>query len=269
MSDASCNPFLLDEADCRAIVRLLAAVAVERGGLIAQKRRLVEGISDLVGADRYMWNVTRFVPDAPPIAVSLLHNWPEPAFAALSEWNYTRPDNEFNVALAHELATHGQRPYTRSMRQLAGPDWWEAEQRRSDAARRVGLSDTLFCAHPIPDQSNILSILGLARRAGGEPWTPREARLAHIVFSEVSWLHVAEVVPQEDGRTIAPLPPRQQTVLTLLIDGKVPKEIATSLGLSVNTVRTYVRDIYSHFNVSGRAELLRRFMTGDGGDRVK
>ena len=259
----------IDEQDVRAMVRLMANVAITPGGLMPQKRRLVEGLAELVGADRHMWNVTRWEPDGTAIALSLIHNWSEEQFAAVTEWNYTRPGNQVNMALANHLASAGEQAgsvWTRTMTQITESDWWERERRECDAARRTEMADQILCVQPVPGRQRIVSAIGLHRDVGRPKWTEREARIAHVVFTEVSWLHCAEATPKEDGTNILPLPPRQQTVLTLLIDGKVPKEIAASLGLSVNTVRTYVRDIYAHFRVSGRPELLRRFMTGNGGD---
>ena len=256
----------VDEQDVRAMVRLMADVAVTPGGLLPQKRRLVEGLAELVDADRYMWNVTRFDGVGPPVALSLLHNWSEHHFTAISEWNYQRPDARSNVAFAEMIREAAGRPWSRSLEQLTGADWWAQEQAACDAARRTEMGGAIFCCHPVPGRADTASMLGLHREQGRDPWTEREIRIAHVVFTEVPWLHAAEAVPEEDGTNVLPLPPRQQTVLTLLIDGKVPKEIASSLGLSVHTVRTYIRDIYAHFGVSGRPELLRRFMTGNGGD---
>ncbi len=263
---ADANKSLVDESDVRAIVRLVSHAARADGGLPGQKRRLVEGLADLIGADRFMWNVTRFDPDG-IAALSLLHNWSEAEFAAISEWSYQTPDNDFNRAVGQLISEQPGLPWTRTMEQVTSADWWQQQCALSEAARRMRSSTQLFCCHPIPSHPDTLSMLGLHRDEGRETWTAREARIAHIVFTEVAWLHADDAVPAEDGSGITPLPPRLQTVLTLLIDGRVPKEIAQSLSLSVHTVRTYIRDLYAHFDVSGRPELLRRFMTGDGGDR--
>ena len=66
---------------------------------------------------------------------------------------------------------------------------------------------------------------------------------------------------------LMPLSPRLRTVLGLMMDGQTAKRIAFHLELSEHTVRGYVQDIYRHFGVNGRAELMRRFMVGDGRDR--
>ena len=52
------------------------------------------------------------------------------------------------------------------------------------------------------------------------------------------------------------LTPAQRRVYEELLKGRSEKEVATALGIGVNTVHTHSRAIYSTFNVSSRAELL-------------
>lgn len=259
---------VLAEEDVRAIVRLLAKVAIVSEGVMAQKRCLVEGLAELLDADRYMWNVTRYEPGLAPVALSLVHNWSDEELAAHAHWNYSRPDNKFTRAIADLLPAPVERPWTRSLEQLVGPDWWANEVRQNKSARGSNIGTAMLCVCSIPGRPNTHSMLGVQRVPGRPEFSARDQRIAHVVFTEVAWLHSAEVTPEEDGSRVFPLSPSKQTVLTQLIDGKVPKEIAKNSELTVNTVRTYIRDIYRHFEVSGREELMRRFMTGDGGDRI-
>lgn len=53
------------------------------------------------------------------------------------------------------------------------------------------------------------------------------------------------------------LSPRQQETLGHLLTGEGEKRIAFLLGISVNTVHTYVRHIYRTFNVHSRCELMK------------
>jgi DNA-binding NarL/FixJ family response regulator len=54
----------------------------------------------------------------------------------------------------------------------------------------------------------------------------------------------------------AELSPREQEVLELLARGYLYKEIAESLGLSVQTVNTYIRRIYEKLHVRSRAQAI-------------
>jgi DNA-binding CsgD family transcriptional regulator len=62
------------------------------------------------------------------------------------------------------------------------------------------------------------------------------------------------------GRAVVsgvPLPPSLERVASLAATGAGDKEIATTLGVSVATVRTYVRRIYARLGVRSRAQLAR------------
>lgn len=54
----------------------------------------------------------------------------------------------------------------------------------------------------------------------------------------------------------AKLSPRQGAVLDFLLTGQSEKEIAASLGLTVNTVHGYVKEIFRHLRVHSRHELM-------------
>ncbi|HBK53503.1 MAG TPA: helix-turn-helix transcriptional regulator, partial [Syntrophomonas wolfei] len=49
---------------------------------------------------------------------------------------------------------------------------------------------------------------------------------------------------------------REQEVLRLILGGKTNKAIAAELFISENTVKTHVKNIYSKYNVSSRAEII-------------
>jgi DNA-binding NarL/FixJ family response regulator len=51
------------------------------------------------------------------------------------------------------------------------------------------------------------------------------------------------------------LPPRQQEITALICLGYTNRQIAASLGLSPETVKSHVRRLFSRFGVSSRAEI--------------
>lgn len=53
---------------------------------------------------------------------------------------------------------------------------------------------------------------------------------------------------------------RQREVLTHLLRGDAPKQIAPVLGVTVHTVNEHIKEIHRHFNVTSRAELLALFV---------
>jgi hypothetical protein len=60
----------------------------------------------------------------------------------------------------------------------------------------------------------------------------------------------------------ADLPPSLARVAGLLVQGMADKQIASLTGLSVATVRTYVRRIYSKLGVHNRLELAQHWAVG-------
>jgi RNA polymerase sigma factor (sigma-70 family) len=54
------------------------------------------------------------------------------------------------------------------------------------------------------------------------------------------------------------LTPRENELVQLLAEGYPYKEIADRLGLSIETVRTYIRAIYNKLQVHSRTEALNK-----------
>ncbi len=57
-------------------------------------------------------------------------------------------------------------------------------------------------------------------------------------------------------KTLDPLTVREQEVLQLILSGRSNREIAAALFISESTVKTHVRNIFSKYDVSSRAELI-------------
>ncbi len=64
----------------------------------------------------------------------------------------------------------------------------------------------------------------------------------------------------EIGR-LTPLTPREEEVLQLILAGMTNREIAKTLFISENTVKTHVRNIFSKYDVGSRAELISNLLT--------
>lgn len=251
------------EADVRSMVRLLGKVASSQADHATKKRELMEGLCRLVGADYWVWALSSFMaPGKQPVYVAvhngglsaeqfglLMRAIDHPATGAL-----TAP---FTVELAEKRKHLTRRvqdvdtELTIFLGQIG--DLWRAAQ--------IG-PITLSC-RPIDDQS--YSCVALYRRWGAPLFSATEARIVHIILSEVPWLH-EQGWPQDRGLTVPTLPPRQRTVLNLLIRGLSRKEIASSLEISEHTTNDHVKGVYRHFRVNSQAQLMSRFARGDGGD---
>jgi RNA polymerase sigma factor (sigma-70 family) len=81
-------------------------------------------------------------------------------------------------------------------------------------------------------------------------------------------MHIARKVVQSFQKTAGTAQPaenlseREQQVLDLLSQGLIYKEIAEKLGISYETVHTYVRRIYEKLQVRTRTEAVAKFLRG-------
>ncbi len=89
--------------------------------------------------------------------------------------------------------------------------------------------------------------------AGGSPLTPEVAR----IVLEVVRRHEADPSALEPARQLA-ISGRERDVLRLLAEGMVHKQVADQLGISLKTVRTYVRRIYEKLQVKTVAQAVSR-----------
>ena len=102
---------------------------------------------------------------------------------------------------------------------------------------------------------------GLAvHRAVGLPrFSARETRLVHLFHGELARL-VGPVLSDGNKGFSAALPRRLRQTLWCLLEGDSEKQVAQRLGLSSNTVHSYVVALYRRFGVSTRSELLSKLL---------
>jgi DNA-binding NarL/FixJ family response regulator len=87
-------------------------------------------------------------------------------------------------------------------------------------------------------------------RQGGSPMT------AHIARKVVQSFQRTGASPQPTEN----LSEREQQVLDCLSQGLIYKEIAEKLGISYETVHTYIRRIYEKLQVRTRTEAVAKFL---------
>jgi DNA-binding NarL/FixJ family response regulator len=84
--------------------------------------------------------------------------------------------------------------------------------------------------------------------AGGSPMS------SHIARKVVQHFHLLDPSPKEGEN----LSPREEQVLDLLASGFIYKEIGDKLNISVETVRTYVKNICNKMHVRNRLEAVAK-----------
>lgn len=91
------------------------------------------------------------------------------------------------------------------------------------------------------------------RRVGGDLGKPDDGLpvLPPLPLKRTLWAEVVEALR---------LSPQQAQIVELIIRGACDKQIALHLGLSVDTVRTYLKRISARHHVHGRVELAVKAM---------
>lgn len=257
----------VSEEDARAMVRLVGEAAGLEQGVAERKRLLMKGLCELIDADVWMWSCARASEDGAPMTMGFIHEgFTQEQLSAFIAAN-THEDTKQIMAKFSEIALN-QQSMTANIKDAFNYEVYEKSP-CSDLLRKAGCGSGLISQFAVPDLGEgYASGIGIYRRLGRPAFNPREIRIAHIVLSEVRWLHKAGFTKDEEAAAITPdLTNRQRQVMAHLLDGWGRKQIAHQIGISPNTVAGYIRDIYRHYNVGSHAELMRRFMAGDGHDR--
>lgn len=254
----------LDENDFRAVVRILGDVVCMEGTPDEKRNRVMNGIAELVGTDTWLWGVSPLLePGKQP--VYLFHNSggvDDTRMAIMLRAIEHSETGEMTARLAEEIAK-ASRQITRLRQDVIDNDWFERSA-ANPIWREADVGPILFSARPLPGVG--ISVLAFYRKHDAPLFTEREARIAHIVLSEVGGLHYAGL-PHAVAKDVPGLPPRCRLLLNQLVRGRGRKDIAGDLGISIHTANDYIKQIFRHFGVKSQVELIARLRTGDGNDR--
>ncbi|GAB4170011.1 MAG: hypothetical protein Fur0032_08770 [Terrimicrobiaceae bacterium] len=253
----------LTDEDVRSIVRLLSMVCEVEGGRIAQVRALMGGLSRLVSAGYWAWGrgVELYPGSLPKWILTACGGFDQSGMAKLLKAQEHPDMATLTAPFARLLAEKGGQ-VTR-LRQQTDPDDHFSKSGAYQFWADAGIAPGILSCRPIDETS--VSVAAIYRRMDEPRFTARESKIAHIVLTEVSWLHDHPDEARQRER-LAALSPRERTVLNLLALGYPRKQVADNLGLSLHTINDYTKHLYRTFGVHSQQELMARFYTGDGGD---
>ena len=246
------------------MIRLIGEVAAVNGGHAEKKRHLMEGLCGLIDADAWIWSLScQSNPAKPQVYVSTLKGgFTDDGFVKLLRAVDHPQMVEIAAKFFQEIAekkTH----LTRLRDQISDMALYEHTEAFA-LWREADIGSLILSQRPLDDGS-ASSIIGLYRRLNRPKFTAREARIAHIILTEVPWLH-EQGWPEDRGVSVPTLSSRQRLALNLLTLGHSHKQIAGHMGISLHTLHGYVKNIYRHFGVRSQAELMNRFFQGNGHD---
>ncbi|NJK91190.1 MAG: helix-turn-helix transcriptional regulator [Blastochloris sp.] len=225
----------------------------------------MEGLADLVHADCWVWALSREHASGDNDAMSafLTGGFSTDRLARYLE-AVEHPEMASLTGPTLETLRRQPVPLTRLLQQMATVEEFMAHP-AYPLWKEANIGALMISIRPL--ELGCFSTIGLYRKQGDALFTPQEARIAHILLSEVPWLHETGW-PEDRGALVPLLSPRLRVVLNLLLEGLARKQIGQHLRISPHTVDGYIKDIYRHFGVQSQAELMRRFYCGDGGDHV-
>jgi ATP/maltotriose-dependent transcriptional regulator MalT len=253
---------LLDQAENlgyeRQWDRLIAAAVMERARLYLKEGRLAEASASLMRLDR----LAAACPCPSPCAWSDIHH-----YRLLGSVHLAVAQNRLEDAVARlnrlvQDAENGQRNYfALRLRLLLATVLLGANERASaletlngalGVAAPAGVFQTLL------DQGPEMGILLWEARKDAERTHARE-RLDYIDRLLEGWRSRHHVHPEQEESGIAEsLSSRERNVLELIADGQSNKEIARTLGIAPETVKSHVKNIFVKLAVDKRAHAVAR-----------
>ena len=253
----------IDEQEARDIVRLIGNVALREGSRNDRRKLLIDGLAEMIGADSWLWFTSAHTEAGEqPVMTFLMRNGLTDEQFTLLMSASELPDTAKLIAPFFEEINKTGGLTTRLQQQIVCMDEFTASA-TFELWSRANIGPAILSAKP--GNSGQVSMIGFYRTSGSEPFSERESRIAHITLSEIPSLHTDTGAPSLKGEVMA-LSPRLREVMNCLIQGYGRKAIARHLDLSVHTVGDYVSQLYRRFGVHSQAELIRRFLVGDGGD---
>jgi DNA-binding CsgD family transcriptional regulator len=244
----------LDDEDITAIVRLLGDVAGSVLPLPERRRLLMERLVELVDADTWMWICTRHdgkMTQAAPWFF-LDGGWKDED-ERIRVW-HTNTQTEVFVAMGKEIDPARHSTF---LWDPAHAGWGDGTVHER-FIRACGLEHLLLSVYPLSEGSS--SGIGVHRRIGRKPFTPRERAITHLIIGQIDWLHRAGTDVEANEDLLFSITDRQREILVHLLGGDGRKQVARKLGLSEHTVNDYIKDLYRRLKVSSNTELLAKFI---------
>ena len=255
------NRTSLSSTDMLSVMRHLADVVALKGDPPAQRQLLIDGLSRIVGTNQaFLFVGDQWRRDKRPHFVhQTLSQDRDPVFLKyMAEFGVRYPLTA-DPFCARSIGD------ARPVQLWTFPDVLpnSASEKRHEPfveIRRAGrVTDGVvsMCRHP-GKHDRVIGV-GMHQFGAAHSLRPRQRALVLLAMGEIRRL-VARghlVLPPVESRD---LPPRLRQVLDRLLVGQTPKRIARELGLSVWTIRDHVQRLYHHFGVSGRDELMARFV---------
>ncbi|TWU29951.1 response regulator transcription factor [Bythopirellula polymerisocia] len=245
-------------SEIRAISRLIGECRELGPDPIAWRRHYLQALRKIVGAPVIVGGTWRMVSaDGPP----QLHDNLELGFASEHQhlmWRSFMTEGMISAASFRSFASRPGKLITCTRQEVATDREWYHSPEYQNYMRLAGVDASLASFYR-PQPWNIASAVTIHRPIGEQQFGERERKLLEFTQGEIGRL-VGKALAGPDEPQEALLPRRVQQTLHCLLEGDSERQVASRLGISPETVHQYVKQIYRHYMVSSRAELLARWL---------
>ncbi|BBO36060.1 helix-turn-helix transcriptional regulator [Lacipirellula parvula] len=250
--------------DYEAAIALLARLAEPKAGLAVpeRKRQFAGGVAEMIGADAWSWASIAVDHENPGVwaaSCQIGDGWQSEAEQAQVQALFAPERGPGVSGAAVYSALQAGTPATFLLREL----------RRAKAEATLQDEDELqLLLSFFPIDEDAATRVAFYRRQQRADFALREKQIVALLFGQVEWLHRHGVHPRAQQQAIK-LSPREQQVLTLMLNGDTRKKIAAKLGIREYTVAGYQKKLHRSFGVTSRAELQAHFFFGGQTDQPK
>ena len=250
-------------ADARAIYRIVGECRDLGDDPLAWRQHLFSGLVRLTSAGLALGGEMQVLPGAKPRDLGTVEFGWENGFDRAG-WIHSLA--EFNRNPGFSPLLSGYLPHFSTSdgicmareSYLRDEEWYRSVY-YADVQEVMGIDFMLTCFHSLAAGRGNLSGIFLGRAVGDRPFGQREVLVVQIAHATL-----APLIGGPLARFVEPSPsalsPRARDVLRCLLEGDGDKQIASRLDIRQHTVNGYVKQIYAHFGVSSRSELLARWV---------
>jgi DNA-binding CsgD family transcriptional regulator len=218
--------------------------------------KLLDGCVPTMGGVSHL-DDARVMPLGPVLSVGWVDERGEALFREYVRTNAVVGNPAMNRFVAMGLPTA-----VRSMVQLIDDRTYHNSEHFNQWIRPMGIDDCVIGAHRKPG-AGVSFVMTVHRPLGAAPFERRHCCLTRLLLDELIPLIGTALAAGGEPRLLS-LSPRLRQTLLCLLEGDGEKQAARRLGLSTATVHQYVGQLYRHFGVNDRAELLAMFLRRSG-----
>lgn len=254
--------------DMREAYHLLAEVTELGVDSTAWRKHMLEGLCRLTGARlgismglRNALPGEQLVP-LDPVTVGFTTDHERKLWARYLDSSELGDDPATSALIETQLK---RRFFLKSREQMIDSDIWYSSPVVMESRRYAGVDHFLLGSTRSLRPGVILGF-SLYRPWGEKAFEKRQQRLVQLFYVEL--LRRIWPIGESTDPAYLSLPHRLRLTLRSLLAGNTAKETADAMGLSIQSINTYVKDLYSRLKVESRGELMSRFLNRAGGRPV-